>query len=164
MSASLFVFLILAVVSLIGALGAVTLRNIVHSALFLVISFLGVAGIYVMLNADFLFAIQILIYVGAIATLILFAIMLTRGVRGEQPQNNGQVIPAAILGLLLFLGVLVPVIINTVWPAASTAAAPQGTTAVLGQELMTTYFLPFEVAGVLLLVALVGAIIVARER
>jgi NADH:ubiquinone oxidoreductase subunit 6 (subunit J) len=163
MDASLFVFLVLGGLALIGALGTVVMRNIVHSALSLVVSFVAVAGIYVLLNADFLFAVQILIYVGAVATLILFGVMLTRGVRGEQPQNNTQILPAAIMALLLFAAVLVPVILNTVWPA-STDTPRQTTTAFLGQELMRTYALPFEVVGVVLLVALVGAIIVARER
>jgi NADH:ubiquinone oxidoreductase subunit 6 (subunit J) len=163
MDASLFVFLVLAGLTLIGALGTVLMRNIVHSALFLIVSFVAVAGIYVMLNADFLFAVQILIYVGAVATLILFGIMLTRGVRGEQPQNNSQIVPAALMAVVLFGAVLAPVIMNTVWPASSDAP-PQTTTALLGQELMKTYALPFEVVGALLLVALVGAIIVARER
>jgi NADH:ubiquinone oxidoreductase subunit 6 (subunit J) len=163
MDASLFVFLILAGLTVIGALGTVLMRNIVHSALFLIISLVSVAGIFVMLNADFLFAVQILIYVGAVATLILFGIMLTRGVRGEQPQNNNQVIPAAIMAVILFGAVLVPVIMNTVWPASDTPA-PQTTTALLGQELMQTYALPFEIVGVVLLVAMIGAIIVAREQ
>jgi NADH-quinone oxidoreductase subunit J len=163
MTAASVVFLALGVVTLVGALGTVLLRNIVHSALFLVMSFVGVAFIYILLEADFLFAIQILIYVGAIATLILFGIMLTKGVRGEQPQNNKMVVPAAVIAALLFFAVLVPVILNTAWPS-SNAPAPQATTTILGIELMNTYALPFELAGVLLLVALVGAIIVARER
>ena len=163
MDASLLVFLILSALALVGALGTVLLRNIVHSALLLVVSFVAVAGVYILLEADFLFAVQILIYVGAVATLILFGIMLTRGVRGEHPQNNNQVLPAAIMAALLFGAVLVPVILNTVWPA-SADSAPQTTVALLGQELMGTYALPFEVAGVVLLVALVGAIIVARDR
>ncbi len=163
MDMPLLVFLILGGLTIVGALGTVLLRNIVHSALLLIVSFLGVAGLYVLLEADFLFAVQILIYVGAVATLILFAVMLTRGVRGEQPQNNDQIVPAAILAALLFVAILVPVILNTVWPSGS-GQAPQATTALLGQELMTTYALPFEVAGAVLLVALVGAIIVARER
>jgi NADH:ubiquinone oxidoreductase subunit 6 (subunit J) len=163
MDASMFVFLILAGLTLVGALGTVLMRNIVHSALFLVVSFVAVAGIYVLLNADFLFAVQILIYVGAVATLILFGIMLTRGVRGLQPQNNGQVLGAAVMALLLFAAVLVPVILNTVWPQSSEAPL-QTTTAFLGQELMQTYALPFEVVGLVLLVALVGAIIVARDN
>ena len=89
--------------------------------------------------------------------------MLTQGQRTAQPQNNDQVLPAAVLALLLFAAVLVPVIFNTAWPIVA-SVAPEATTAVLGQELMRTYALPFEVAGALLLVALVGAIIVARER
>ena len=163
MDVILFVFLVLAGLTLLGALGTVLLRNIVHSALSLVVTFVAVAGIYVLLSADYLFAVQILIYVGAVATLILFGVMLTRGIRGEQPQNNNQILPAAIMALLLFAAVLVPVILNTVWPA-SAGAPPQTTTALLGQELMGTYAVPFEIMGLVLLVALVGAIIVARER
>jgi len=163
MDVILFVFLVLAGLTLLGALGTVLLRNIVHSALSLVVTFVAVAGIYVLLSADYLFAVQILIYVGAVATLILFGVMLTRGIRGEQPQNNNQILPAAIMALLLFAAVLVPVILNTVWPA-SAGAPPQTTTGLLGQELMGTYALPFEIMGLVLLVALVGAIIVARDR
>ncbi len=163
MDIPLLIFLALAAVSLVGALGTVVMRNIVHSALFLILLFFGVAGLYVLLEADFLFAVQVLIYVGAVATLILFAIMLTRGVRGEQPQMNNQIVPAVILSAVLFAGILAPVILNTAWPASSDAP-PASTVNLLGQELMGTYALPFEVAGVLLLVALVGAIIVARER
>ena len=159
----MFVFLVLAGLAVIGALGTVLIRNIVHSALFLILSLIAVACIYILLNADFLFAVQIMVYVGAVATLILFGVMLTRGQRTEQPQNNDLVLPAAVLALLLFAAVLVPVIFNTAWPTSNTVA-PEATTALLGQELMRTYALPFEVAGALLLVALVGAIIVARER
>ena len=163
MDAATFVFLVLAGITVLGALGVVLLRNIVHSALCLVLSLIGVAGVYVLLQADFLFAVQILVYVGAVATLILFGVMLTRDIRGQQPQNNDLVLPAAVLALLLFAAVLTPVILNTAWPV-SNALPPQATTALLGQELMRTYALPFEVVGALLLVALVGAIIVARER
>lgn len=163
MNIDLIIFLILAGVSVLGALGTVLLRGVVRNAIFLVVSFLGVAGIYAMLQADFLFAVQILIYVGAVSTLILFGIMLTRGVRGEEAQNNAQLLPAALLSALLFAVILLPVIFLTAWPA-SADQAPDTTVALLGQELMGPYALPFEVAGVLLLVALVGAIVVARER
>jgi NADH:ubiquinone oxidoreductase subunit 6 (subunit J) len=156
-------FFILAAITLGAALGTVIMRNIVHSALFLVLCFLGVAGIYILLEADFLFAIQILVYVGAVATLIIFGVMLTRGVRGEQPQNNNMIVPAVILTVILFAGILVPVILNTQW-LASAEPAPQATTGILGIELMNGYALPFEIAGALLLVALVGAIIVARDK
>lgn len=163
MDVTTLVFLGLAGLAVLGALGTVLIRNIVHSALALILSLVAVAGIYVLLNADFLFAVQIMVYVGAVATLILFGVMLTRGQRTAQPQNNNQVLPAAVLALVLFAAVLVPVIFNTAWPMSDTVA-PQATTARLGQELMRSYALPFEVAGALLLVALVGAIIVARER
>jgi NADH:ubiquinone oxidoreductase subunit 6 (subunit J) len=163
MDAQTFGFFTLAAVTLVGALGTVVMRNIVHSALFLVLCFLGVAGIYILLEADFLFAVQVLVYVGAVATLIIFGVMLTRGVRGEQPQNNNMIVPATVLTLFLFAAILVPVILNTQW-SASAEPAPQATTGILGIELMNSYALPFEIAGVLLLVALVGAIIVARDK
>lgn len=163
MDVTTFVFLVLAGLAVMGALGTVLIRNIVHSALSLILSLVAVAGIYILLHADFLFAVQIMVYVGAVATLILFGVMLTRGQRTAQPQNNNQVLPAAVLSVILFAAVLVPVIFNTAWPI-SASVAPEATTAQLGQELMRTYALPFEVAGALLLVALVGAIIVARER
>jgi NADH-quinone oxidoreductase subunit J len=163
MDAQTFAFFILAGVALIGGLGTVLMRNIVHSALMLVLCFLGVAGIYALLEADFLFAVQVLVYVGAVATLIIFGVMLTRSLRGDQPQNNNMILPAAALTLLLFAAVLTPVILNTQW-AASAEAAPAATTGILGIELMNRYALPFEIAGVLLLVALVGAIIVARDK
>jgi NADH:ubiquinone oxidoreductase subunit 6 (subunit J) len=163
MDIPLLIFVGLGAVSLLGALGTVLMRNIVHSALFLVLMFFGVAGIYVLLEADFLFAVQVLIYVGAVATLILFAVMLTRGVRGEQRQTNNQILPAAVLSFVLFAAILVPVILNTAWPSVADRP-PVSTVSLLGQELMGTYALPFEVAGVVLLVALVGAIIVAREQ
>jgi NADH-quinone oxidoreductase subunit J len=166
MNLQVVVFIILAMVGLVGAVGTVALRNIVHAALMLAVSFFAVAGIFVLLEAEFLFAVQILIYVGAIITLILFAIMLTRGVTGQRVrQTNNQALPAAILAIVFFVAVLVPMIMGTRWLISTrTPPAPAHAIALLGEELLGPYVLPFEVAAVLLLVALVGAIIVARER
>jgi NADH:ubiquinone oxidoreductase subunit 6 (subunit J) len=159
------VFFILTVMTLGGALGVVVSRNLFHSALFLVLSFAGVVGYYVFLDAGFLAAVQLLIYIGAIAILILFAVMLTRGLMAKrQSQRNQQWLIAALVALLIFV-VLAVVLWQVEWPVASeqTLASPNVSVSQLGQELLGPYVIPFEVASVLLLVALIGAVILARE-
>jgi NADH-quinone oxidoreductase subunit J len=159
------VFFILTVMTLGGALGVVVSRNLFHSALFLVLSFAGVVGYYVLLDAGFLAAVQLLIYIGAIAILILFAVMLTRGLMAKrQSQQNQQWLIAALVALLIFV-VLAVVLWQVGWPVASeqALASPNVSVSQLGQELLGPYVIPFEVASVLLLVALIGAVILARE-
>ena len=159
------VFFILTVMALGGALGVVISRNLFHSALFLVLSFAGVTGYYVLLDAGFLAAVQLLIYVGAIAILILFAVMLTRGLMARrQSQSNQQWLIALLVAVLAF-AVLVVVALQVDWPVASeqALASPNVSISQLGQELLGPYVIPFEVASVLLLVALIGAVILARE-
>jgi NADH-quinone oxidoreductase subunit J len=159
------VFLILTVMTLGGALGVVVSRNLFHSALFLALSFAGVVGYYVLLDAGFLAAVQLLIYIGAIAILILFAVMLTRGLMAKrQSQHNQQWLIAALVTLLIFV-VLAVVLWQVEWPVASeqALASPNVSVSQLGQELLGPYVIPFEVASVLLLVALIGAVILARE-
>ena len=157
------VFIILSVITLGAALAVVTSKNLFHSALFLVLSFVGVAGLYVLLEAGFLAAVQIMVYVGAIAILIIFAIMLTRRLMSKElVQSNTQWAASALAALLLFalLGI---VLLRVDWPVTG-GDVPAESISILGQELMGTYAVPFEVASVLLLVALVGSIIIARER
>jgi len=161
----LITFAILAVVAVGSALLVVTLRNVFHCALFLALSFLAVAGIYVLLNAEFLFAAQILIYVGAITVLIIFGIMLTQGRTGRKQRADsggaGSVLTALAIAVVLFAGILAPVI-RRVWGAGPVPGPPmRGTTGILGKQLLTTYLLPFELASLLLLVAMVGAIVLA---
>ena len=156
------VFIILAVVTLGAGLLTVTLRNIVHSALALVGAFFGVAGIYLLLEAEFLAVVQVLIYVGAISVLILFAIMLTRGLmQSDRSQSNRQAGPAALVALVLFGGMAL-MAIRGPWPVASVAITADLVPR-LGTLLVTTYVLPFEVVSVLLLGALVGALVIARD-
>ncbi len=158
-------FLVLTAITLGGALGVVSSRNILHAALFLVLSLSGVVGYYVLLNAGFLAAVQLLIYIGAIAILILFAIMLSRGIMAQrQSQRNEQWWMAALVTLLIFV-VLAVVLWQVQWPIADATAlaAPSTSLNQLGQDLMGPYMIPFEVASVLLLVALVGAVVLARE-
>ena len=157
-------FLIFAALTLGSALMVVLSRNLVHSALFLVLTFFSVAGLYVLLEAEFLAAVQVLIYVGAVAILFLFALMLTRRVTGEGVrQHNSQVGPALLVAAVLFLLVLFPVAFAATWHVSS-LAPPSDAILILGESLMTRYALPFELMGVVLLVALVGAIILAREN
>jgi NADH-quinone oxidoreductase subunit J len=165
MNVSQVVFIILSVVALAGAAGVVLSRNLFKAALFLVLSFVGVAGFYVLLEAELLAMIQILVYVGAIAILIIFAIMLSQRLMSPDydPRNEqwfgALLVAAALLATLLF------VLLRVDWPV-SEASVPTDAISLLGQQLVTPeyFLLPFEVASVLLLVALVGAVIIARER
>ncbi len=141
----------------------VTMRNIFHSALYLVITFFLIAGIYLMLNAEFLAAVQILIYVGAITILLLFAIMLTHKIHSPSiRQVNEQVLPAFIItGLLLAISIVSVVKTFSHIPFAPSTAA--NNTETIGRLLMSKFVLPFEVVSVLLLAALIGAIVIARK-
>ena len=156
-------FWILAVVMILAALGVVLLRNVFRAALSLILCFLMVAGLYITLSADFLAAVQILVYVGAISVLIILAIMMTREVQRGSPPNRLQ-FPAFIVAIL-FLEVLVLTLINTPWQISSTPPlAP--TTAPLATLLFGEggFILPVEIAAVLLLSAIIGAIVLAREK
>ena len=156
-------FWLLAAVVVIAALGVVLLRNVFRAALSLILCFLMVAGLYITLSADFLAAIQILVYVGAISVLIILAIMMTREVQRGSPNSRFQ-IPAFIVAVL-FLEVLVLTLINTPWPISGMPpAAP--TTAALANSLFGEggYLLSVEIAAVLLLSATIGAIVLAREK
>lgn len=161
---TLVIFIILGVLTLGCALVVVTNRNLFHSAVFLVFAFVGVAGIYLMLGAEFLAGIQILVYVGAIVTLIVFAIMLSRDLANPAARAfNRQWQVGALITLAVFV-VLSIILVRTEWPL-SNAAPAENMIAELGQQMVSiNYVLPFEVVSVLLLVALVGSIIIARER
>jgi NADH-quinone oxidoreductase subunit J len=157
------VFIIASLVTLIGGLLVVTGKNLFHNALYLVLSFFGVAVLYVLLEAEFIAGIQILIYIGAISILIIFAIMLSRHLMAaNQTQRNSQWWVSAIVAGVLFL-VLGFILLQVDWPTTA-GATPADTITLLGQSFMGTYVLPFEVASIVLLVALVGSIIIARER
>ncbi len=165
MSVQHVVFIILSAIALIGALGVVLNRRLFRSALFLVLSFVGVAGFYILLEAELLAMIQLLVYVGAIAILIIFAIMLSRqAMATDDKVLNEQWILGGIVAVALF-AVLVYVLVQVNWPVVETAV-PANSIQRLGEALVNPngFVLPFEVASVLLLVALVGAVIIAREK
>ena len=164
MTVSHFVFFILSAMALIGALGVVTSRNLFHAALFLVLSFVGVAGFYILLDAGFLAMIQLLVYVGAISILIIFGVMLTRGLMSSDYQaRNEQWLWGLVAAVALF-AILGFILLQVDWPT-SAAAVPEDSIIQLGQALVSPekFVLPFEVASILLLVALVGSVIIARE-
>jgi NADH-quinone oxidoreductase subunit J len=156
-------FWVLAIVGIAAALAVVLLRDVFRAALSLILCFLAVAGIYVTLSADFLAAVQILIYVGAISILIILAIMLTREVQQGSPSNRLR-IPAFIVAIL-FLGVVVFTLINTPWQV-STAPPLEPTTSALAGKLLGEggFILTIEIAASLLLAAILGAIVLVREK
>jgi NADH:ubiquinone oxidoreductase subunit 6 (subunit J) len=165
MSVQHVVFIILSAIALIGALGVVLNRRLFRSALFLVLSFVGVAGFYILLEAELLAMIQLLVYVGAIAILIIFAIMLSRqAMASDDKVLNEQWILGGIVAVVL-CAALVYVLVQVNWPVVETAV-PANSIQRLGESLVNSnsFVLPFEVASVLLLVALVGAVIIAREK
>jgi len=156
-------FWILAAVGVMAALAVVLLRDVFRAALSLVLCFLTVAGIYITLSADFLAAVQILIYVGAISVLIILAIMLTREVQRGSPSNRLQ-IPAFIVAVL-FLGGVVFALLNTPWPVSSVPPLEPTTPAIAGLLFGEGGFiLPVEIAPLLLLAAILGAIVLVREK
>lgn len=160
------IFLAMAGVTVLGAFIVILAPNLYHNALGLVMSFFGVAGVYVLLEAEFLAVSQVLVYVGAISTLITFAIMLTRGMmHGGTSRANRQVLSVAIITSLLFF-VLGGILTNAGWVENAVPLAQEGQAiiATLGQLFVTTYFIPFELMAVLLLVALTGALMLARDR
>ena len=156
-------FWILVVVGIASALAVVLLRDIFRAALSLILCFLTVAGIYVTLSADFLAAVQVLIYVGAISVLIILAIMMTREVQQGSPSNKLR-IPAFVVATL-FLGALVFAMINTPWQIASMPPL-EPTTAALAIKLFgeNGFILPLEIAALLLLAVILGTIVLVKEK
>ena len=155
-------FGILALVMGVSALRVVTAKNVVHAALYLVLVLAGVAGIFILLAAEFLAVVQILVYIGAIVVLFLFGIMLTRAPIGRSNElDNDQRWAGVLVGLGLF-GLLSAILYNgfgrTKIPENEVAR-----TGDVGLAIFQTYVIPFEVISVLLLAALVGAIVIARR-
>ena len=159
----LVTFAILSVLMLGAALGVVLFANIVYSAFLLGGVFISMAGIYILLNADFVSAAQILVYVGAVNVLILFAIMLVNKREDFKPLKNGwvrqgstAVVCAGLFALLSAVSIVTPWSISTTMPLASSVVP-------LAKHFFTDFLLPFELASVLLLMSMVGAIILARR-
>ncbi|MFZ5590887.1 MAG: NADH-quinone oxidoreductase subunit J [Bacillota bacterium] len=155
-------FYILAATIVGSALLVVCLRNIVHSVLWLAVCFIAMAGLFLTLDADFLAAVQVMVYAGAVCIMVVFGIMLIqRGNMGQTNLFNSQTkVSAAVVALVITLcGALSA---RTQWATAG-APVPEKTVENIAQLLLSKYVIPFEVAALLLLVALVGAIFLARE-
>ena len=158
------IFYAFALMTVLGAAGCAFSGNIIYSAWSLLFAFMGVAGLYVFLGADFPAVAQVLIYVGGILVLILFAIMLTKQI-GEDPKLTnahlalpvGGALGAVTVGTLSYMAVMAP------WKVVA-APSYQPVSAALGVAFLTDYLLPFEVVSVVLLAALVGAVVIARKE
>ena len=157
-------FIVISAVTLISAALVVTTRSLFRSALWLVLTFFGISGLFILLHAEFLAVAQVLIYVGAISILIIFAIMLSRGVMDPKARRfNDQWGLVAGFATIFFV-LLTAVLTRMPWQQNVADLAAADAIQALGTELVGPYTVPFEVASILLVVAMIGAIIVARER
>jgi NADH-quinone oxidoreductase subunit J len=157
------VFVLLSLVALGSALLVVTASNMVHAALWLVVTLGSVAGIYLVLAAEFVAWVQVLIYVGAVVVLLLFALMLTRAPTGRQDDLNlRRALPAAVVAALVGALLAVTVVAGFRDVRIDLDGAVVGSAETTGTTVFTMWVLPFEVLSVLLLAALVGAIVLSR--
>jgi len=158
-TAVIVAFYVLSAITLISALMVAVVRDLIHAVLFLILSFVGMAGLYITLSADFVAVVQVLIYAGAISVLMIFAVLLTP----RSDRNNAPVSYAAPLSVLAGLlgAVIIFVGLDTDWRQVEGDRFGQ-TAAEIGQALLDPYALPFEVASIVLVVAMIGAIILVR--
>ena len=163
MDLSTAVFYLVAIVTVGSALMVAFSRNIIYSAFSLLGTFAGVAGIYVFLGADFVAAVQLLIYVGGILILILFAVMLTHRITDVEITNRaaGRIPALIVTGVFIYL--LVQTVRETPWVKAKEIIY-QPTTAKIGDLFLDSYLLPFELASLVLLAALIGAVVISRKE
>lgn len=156
-------FWVLAIAMVFSAMRVVTTRNVVHAALYLVVTLMGAAALYILLFAEFVAWVQVLVYVGAIIVLMLFGLMLTRAPIGEGDFDNDQKPLAALVALAVF-GVTSWILVQAFDGQEIGYARTEGTTtSQVGEEIFSKYVLPFEVVSMLLLAALVGAVLIARR-
>lgn len=167
MTPSAIVFYVLASLCVVSAVMVVTRKSAIHAALFLVLAFFCVAGIYIILSAEFLAAVQVLVYAGGVMVLFLFVIMLVPQQASALPPPIRHVAVSLVLAALL-----AGTVITWFWGSAPAGAAADskllfaggGNIEAVGMELYQRYLLPFEIASVLLLVAMIGAVVLARKK
>lgn len=157
------VFYLLAGLAVLGAAGVAFSRNIVYSALSLMASFLGVAGLYVILHAEFVAGIQVLIYVGGVLVLTLFAVMLTQGIQDVRVSNASVGRPVAALIVTATFIVLFRTLLSATWYVGEPREMPSSTYGI-GDALLGPYVLPFEIASIVLLTVLIGAVLLSRKE
>ena len=160
---SVLFFYLMAAITVIGACGVAFSNHIVYSALALMVSFLGVAGLYVMLDAEFVAGVQVLVYVGGVLVLTLFAVMLTHGIQDIRVSNRtvGRWPGVVLVGAAF--AVIARAMIGASWNSNELVpehGSPQG----IGNALLGEFILPFEVASLVLLVVLVGAVVLTRKE
>ena len=156
------VYLMMALTAL-AAIGVVLLGNIFYAALCLTAVLIGTAGIFIVLHADFLAVVQILIYVGAVMTLVIFAVMLTQRLSEKTVTQHNQLLIPGLLTTAFFFFVLSKAVLLTPWQIRPETMALPPTVSELGQAFMQTYIFPFEIISVILIAALVGAIVIAKK-
>ncbi len=158
-----YAFIVLAVIGSISAIAVVLARNVVHAALYLVVTLLSVGAVFLLLGAEFLAWVQILIYVGAIVILFLFGLMLTKAPIGRDTLDHQNRWIGGLVGAGVFAGLVF--LIQEAFSVQDAVAAPtfQTTTSMVGESLFRDYVLPFEAVSFLLLAALIGAIVLARK-
>ncbi len=163
MDISTAIFALIAAVTVGSAMMVAFSRNIVYSAFSLLGTFAGVAGLYVFLGADFVAAVQLLIYVGGILVLILFAVMLTHRITDVEITNRaaGRIPALIVIAVLIYL--LVGAIRETPW-AKARQIVYAATTGTIGNLFLDSYLLPFELASVVLLAAMIGAVVISRKE
>jgi NADH-quinone oxidoreductase subunit J len=163
MNVSTVVFYLVAIITVGSAFMVAFSRNIIYSAFSLLGTFGGVAGLYVFLGADFVAAVQLLIYVGGILVLILFAVMLTHRITDVEVTNRaaGRIPALIITGVLIYL--LIDTVRETPWAKAKEIIY-QPTTAKIGDLFLESYLLPFELASLVLLAAMIGAVVLSRKE
>jgi len=162
-TAATIAFFIFALIALGAAWGVVTSRNIVHSAFFLALSFIGVAALYFLLDATFLGAVQVLVYAGAVAIMVVFAVMLTlRGEVSESNLNTRNWKWAAVVAGLTFVVLMLVILGNTDWRIIPDPVTGTDVGQGLSQLLLTSYMVPFEAAAFVITMTLIGAVILAK--
>ena len=154
-------FLLIGAITIGGAYLAVGLKNVFYNALGLGLSFFGVAGIFIFLNAEFIAVMQVIIYIGAIAVAIIFAIMMSQPLWIPQPDSRPRMIRSGIFALVFF-GIVSYVLLEAPWPLSPDHAMGYPLNA-LGKDLLTRTILPFELISLVLLIAILGALLISRE-
>jgi NADH-quinone oxidoreductase subunit J len=157
-------FYVFAALAVISGFVVVFSRSVIYAAFSLLFTFLGVAGLYVLLHADFVAVAQIMVYIGGILILMVFGVMLTRKATDAEVQTATMKTLPALIIVGIVLGTFVHVFTSATWPVAGMTPDIDGTTLEIGELLLTTFIMPFELAGILLLAAIMGAAFIARRQ
>jgi NADH-quinone oxidoreductase subunit J len=163
------IFCVLGAITLVSAFFVIVLRRPIHNVLFMILTMIGFAGLFILLQAEFVAMVQLIVYAGAVMVLFLFVIMLLNLDELTLPDDPRSFRWWIGIGLALTLAVLLFPVLKAFIPVhgagASTAAkAAVSNTAIIGRQLFTTYLLPFEIASVLLLAAIIGAVVLVKKR